>query len=240
MVGSIIVGQGSLGALNETIELTGLGLLATGGILISGTWAGTIAFQGSIDGTTFDAIVAQPLGGGILAASTTANGRFLVGLAGFATVRLKMAAYTSGTANITAYGTQASVFMRANVVVAGATDSTMIGNRGSRLNIDLAQASTYTNITGNATTTVKTGSGVLTGLLIGDNTTNGTVTVYDNTAGSGTKILGPIQIGTPSGGLLSTSGQQGPVFLPVYIPFTTGCTVVTAGSSNNSVGTYHA
>lgn len=101
----------------------------------------------------------------------------------------------------------------------------------------LAQISiedTYSNLTGNSTTTVKSGMGILTAILIGNNTTGGTATIYDNTAASGTKIA-TLTFGTPSGGLLSSSGQFGPAIVPVGAGFATGLTVVLAGSTSNNI-----
>lgn len=96
----------------------------------------------------------------------------------------------------------------------------------------------YRNITGNSTVTVKSGGGVVRGISINDNTTGGTITIYDNTAASGTKI-GTMQIGTPSGGLLSTSGQPGPNYVTMTAEFTTGLTIVTTGSASNDITVYY-
>lgn len=96
----------------------------------------------------------------------------------------------------------------------------------------------YRNITGNTTVTVKSGGGVIRGISINDNTTGGIVTVYDNTAGSGTKIA-TFQVATPSGGLLSSSGQPSAVYITMTAEFTTGLTIVTSGSSSNNVTAYY-
>lgn len=97
----------------------------------------------------------------------------------------------------------------------------------------------FRNITGNATTVVKSGAGTLVGIQINNNSTGGTVTIYNNTAGSGTKIA-TLTIGSPSGGLLSTSGTPGPVLLgAVSVAFSIGLTVVTSGSGNNDVTAYY-
>lgn len=97
----------------------------------------------------------------------------------------------------------------------------------------------YHNITGNATTTVKASAGLLRGICLNNNTTGGVVTVYDNTAASGTKIM-TLQLGTPSGGLLSSSGSPGPVNLPVLdVRFNTGLTIVTSGSTSNNITVYY-
>lgn len=97
----------------------------------------------------------------------------------------------------------------------------------------------YKNLTGNATTVVKGSGGILHSISINNNTTGGSVTIYDNTAASGTKIA-TIQIGTPSGGLLSTTGNPGPAQIgPLGAVFVNGLTVVTSGASSNNVTIYY-
>lgn len=98
---------------------------------------------------------------------------------------------------------------------------------------------TYRNLTGNATTTVKSSSGTLHGICINDNSTGGSIVVYDNTSATGAKI-GTFQIGTPSGGLLSTAGTPVSSFLgPLGCEFTTGLTIVTSGSSSNNITIFY-
>lgn len=90
-------------------------------------------------------------------------------------------------------------------------------------------------ISGNHTTAVKSTAGTLHSIVIGNNSTGGTVTVYDNTAASGTVIC-VLTMGTPSGGLLSTTGTPGPnTVCGLDIGFNTGLTVVTAGSNSNDI-----
>lgn len=79
----------------------------------------------------------------------------------------------------------------------------------------------YTNITTATTTTVKSGRGTLTRLVI-NTTAAGTITLYDNTAGSGTKI-----------GTLKASVGEGTYMYGVR--FTTGLTIVTAAASDVTV-----
>lgn len=93
----------------------------------------------------------------------------------------------------------------------------------------------YHNITGNSSVTVKSTSGVLMGILVNNNSTDGVVTIYDNTAASGT-LFGTLQLGSPSGGLLSSSGTPGPGgWTALNVTFTTGLTVVTTGSTSNNI-----
>lgn len=104
------------------------------------------------------------------------------------------------------------------------------------LNISIKGGQTYTRVTGNTTTTVRTGRGYLHGIIIADNRTGGQVTLYDNTAGSGTIIM-QLEIGTPGGGILNPgSGSPGPNFVgPLGLNYTTGLTVVTSGSTTNDI-----
>lgn len=84
------------------------------------------------------------------------------------------------------------------------------------------QAFNYTNIATATTTTVKTGGGVL-HLITINTTVASAITVYDNTAGSGTKIA-----------TIAASPAIGSTF--VYdVSFTTGLTIVTAGNSDITV-----
>jgi hypothetical protein len=79
----------------------------------------------------------------------------------------------------------------------------------------------YQNITSATTTTVESGSGVLRRIVLGT-TAAGAITIYDNTAGSGTKIA-----------TLKASIAEG-----VYTfdcRFSTGLTIVTAGASDLTV-----
>lgn len=79
----------------------------------------------------------------------------------------------------------------------------------------------FTNITTNTTTTVKDRRGVLKAIVV-NTTAAGAITIYDNTAASGTKI-----------GTLKSSIVEG-----VYeynCRFFTGLTIVTAASSDITV-----
>lgn len=81
----------------------------------------------------------------------------------------------------------------------------------------LANGNSYSNITTAATTTVKSGAGVLDRLVINTGGTGSTATIYDNTAASGTKIA------------TLTTATQGTILYNVR--FGTGLTVVTASGT---------
>lgn len=78
------------------------------------------------------------------------------------------------------------------------------------------------HISTNSTTTVKSGAGVLAGIFIGTPGATDTITIYDNTAGSGT-VLSVINDGTSSANMLT--------FPSPGIAFSTGLTLVVAGTT---------
>ena len=79
-----------------------------------------------------------------------------------------------------------------------------------------------TNIATATTTTIKSGVGVCVAITLNE-TNAGIITVYDNTAGSGTKIA-----------TIAAGAAAGTVF-PYMCQFTTGLTVVTAGADDITV-----
>jgi len=79
----------------------------------------------------------------------------------------------------------------------------------------------YKNITTATTTVVKSGPGVLFGIVV-NGTAAGTITIYDNTAGSG-NLIGTLKASITEG--LYSFGCR----------FSTGLTIVTAAASNITV-----
>jgi len=82
----------------------------------------------------------------------------------------------------------------------------------------------FLNLTGAATTTVKSGTGVLAGISLNNGTASSTITIYDNTAGSGTIIM-KLSPGSVS--------QFGSVYMGIDAEFSTGLTVVTTVASTD-------
>lgn len=88
---------------------------------------------------------------------------------------------------------------------------------------------TPTHITSATTTTAKSGAGILHSITINKAVAAATITVFDNTAGSGT-VLALITFGAA---LLSDP----PNTATYDIAFTTGCTIVTSGATDITVST---
>lgn len=84
----------------------------------------------------------------------------------------------------------------------------------------------YTNISTATTTVVKSGAGFLHLIVIGKHVASNAITIYDNTAASGTKIS------TITPGTLLTDP---PIQATYDVVFSTGLTVVTAGASDITV-----
>lgn len=86
----------------------------------------------------------------------------------------------------------------------------------------------YINITTNATTVIKSTAGMFYGFTVNNNgfTTAGTITVYDNSAGSGTKIgTWVLAISPPGTTVLATDYVPA---VQLSVAFATGLTFVTA------------
>lgn len=95
----------------------------------------------------------------------------------------------------------------------------LFANSGSTAVI--TEGHNFSNIATATTTTVKSGSGVLRRITV-NTTAAGAITVYDNTAGSGTKIA-----------TLPSSAVVGPY--EYGVKFATGLTIVTAAASDITV-----
>ena len=93
--------QGTAGVLNANVELTVAGA-AGAAIQVSGTWAGTLTFQSTINGTDWVSHNGTVYGGASITnvSTTTANGAWAFRVSGALKIRAIMSLYTSGTATI--------------------------------------------------------------------------------------------------------------------------------------------
>lgn len=91
-----------------TYQIAGQGSI---GINISGTWSGTITFQGSVgpsSSSTFDSILGFPSNSTTGVTTTTGNGTWFFTIAGLSQVRVIFTSYTSGTASVIQRSTTAA------------------------------------------------------------------------------------------------------------------------------------
>lgn len=71
------------------------------GLQITGTFTGTVSFEGSLDCQTYVALNMHPLNSTVAASSATAVGAWSSNVGGVSCVQARMSSYTSGTAVVT-------------------------------------------------------------------------------------------------------------------------------------------
>ena len=116
------------------------------GIQITGTWAGTITFQGTVDNVNYASILVAPSTSLTPVSTTTANGMWTAGTGGLSAVRVVFTAYTSGTAAVTQRVAQ----------VAQRSSGTSGGGSGTVTSVDASVPSALLAITGGPITTTGT------------------------------------------------------------------------------------
>jgi len=100
--GMLMSGQQNIAALNALLILPTTGL-ASLSFSIAGTWVGTLAFQSSLDGITWNTLLVTD-NTGTLVTQTTINGIFIAAVATQRFYRVIATAWTSGTATLVYYG----------------------------------------------------------------------------------------------------------------------------------------
>lgn len=93
------INSGSLAATGSvTINTAGFGTVS---VQVTGTYVGTIAFEGATDQTNFVAVNCTPPNSATAETTTITTGVWTCTVAGLRMFRARMSAYTSGTAVIT-------------------------------------------------------------------------------------------------------------------------------------------
>ena len=97
-----IAGSGTLGALNAEIVINADGA-STVALDLRGTFNLTVELAGSVDGTNWTLLAVRSMAGGSYLAAVTgaAAGAWVAACAGFAKIRARVTAYTSGAATAT-------------------------------------------------------------------------------------------------------------------------------------------
>lgn len=96
-----LTAQGTLSVANDAVVMPTMNCGCVSFQLFSGAWSGTVTFEGTIDGTNWVAINADPMPTGAAATSTTAQGLFQVPCAGLSQVRARLSTATSGSITVT-------------------------------------------------------------------------------------------------------------------------------------------
>lgn len=210
-------------------------------------------FESTQDGSTWNAVATLRMSAAgsspVTTASLTTTDQYVIPVVGQG-VRVRISTYGSGT--ITAYGiTKRGPLPINNVIVAGGINNAS-ADSGAPVKIGMkvaaplsgltagnrqdALASTggnlfveeggkaFANITTAATTPVKSGAGILGRIIVNTPVNSATITIYDNTAASGTKI-----------GTITLPASATPITFAYDVFFATGLTIVTSGATDITV-----
>lgn len=108
--------SGSLAGAAQVVTLALAGQSAAAA-QITGTWAGTITFEGSLDGTTWNPINAVSASTSTPQTTTTVNGLYRITPAGLQQIRVNMSAFTSGSATVLLRGSVGTGGVFANQIL---------------------------------------------------------------------------------------------------------------------------
>lgn len=106
-----VIGRGSLDAIEDTVSIILPAGCGTVGVYIKGTWSGQLNFEGTVNDTNYEAIEAS--NGTQSVNAVTTNDNYILPGAGYSKLRVRAAAWTSGTANVTF---NASIGAAANIL----------------------------------------------------------------------------------------------------------------------------
>ena len=126
---------GAINVVNGTLDISSPNQ-ATSIIQTAGTWVGTLIVEGSNDGSAWYQITEMRNMAELAVSSITSNGLYIAPTNGFALVRMRASAWTSGAVTLSVYGSDAVSLLYTDSIIKGATDGTEIGNTGDRLKVD--------------------------------------------------------------------------------------------------------
>lgn len=100
-VGNLLKSTTTVAAANDAATISGFPSVGVVGIQITGTFSATITFEATVDGTNYVALNCTPSNSGTAASTATAVGAFTVSSGGYAAIRARCSAYTSGSPVLT-------------------------------------------------------------------------------------------------------------------------------------------
>lgn len=255
-----VTATGALGALNAAVTITTPGLAGVGFQLAAGTLIGTIVAEVSYDGgTTWNANYFDQnnkLTSIVFGSANTAQAGSLIGEAGAGQYRVRVSAYTSGTANITL---RASEIADPAVLFAGVPGSTtqppttaqVAGWDGANLRVISTDSSGRQQVIGGAASgSAVAGNPVLVGGSDGANArslltdTSGRPNVVGAAAAGAAPAGNPVLLGVvaPSGNMENvvggSDGEMGVAIMGNDSSVQSNATVTTSGSTTITKGFY--
>lgn len=189
------------------------------GIQLSGTWVGTLAFEGTIDGANWFSLEAVAVLGSGSIVSTTINGQWQVVSSGLLQVRVRSTAWTSGSASVTLIANGSAAVIRAVDGVSSVISGYSATTNSTRASI---LATTYTEQLTNAQRSMSSSSANDTSAGTGARVVR--ITYYDQT------MAGPFTEDVTLNGTSSVNT------VATNICFIESMRVITAGSLGNNQG----
>lgn len=98
----------SLSVQDDAVAISTVGKGSVG-VQLSGTWTGTVTFEGTIDGTNWVAIKGTPLASTTGASTATQSGLWQVPVSGLNQFRARFSTASSGAVVVTLQSSQAEV-----------------------------------------------------------------------------------------------------------------------------------
>ena len=94
--------HGTSGTLTTSGDAVSLGLSGDGavGIELTGTWTGTVTFEGSVGGSVWVTVQAVVLATSVSVSTATANGTWVASVAGLGMIRVRASAAMTGTVTV--------------------------------------------------------------------------------------------------------------------------------------------
>ena len=100
-VGNLLKSTTTVTAAQDAATISGLPSVGSVGIQVTGTFSATITFEATVDGTNYVALNCLPSNSATTASTATTTGAFTVSSGGYAAVRARCSAYTSGSPVLT-------------------------------------------------------------------------------------------------------------------------------------------
>jgi hypothetical protein len=100
---------------------------ATMGMQVTGTFVGTVTFEGTVDNTNWVAVQVANLNDGSVTTTATAEGIFACSVAGLRQVRARISDWTSGTITVVGFGTSAGGGMSLADIDVAASETVVLG-----------------------------------------------------------------------------------------------------------------
>lgn len=203
----VVVGPSNI-TNTQSVTFTNNGLSGLG-ILITGTYTGTISVEGSVDGTTWSATTMLTLASGSPVTSVTAaTGNYQANIAGLAQFRLRGNTVASGTAVVTLRGNVSTPsIMLDNSLPAGSATIGSVGINGGSNNI--------------GSVNLRDGSG---NALTSNSTTTAAKTALDQ------NVISILGTAPTTAGFLDIKGADGNVFVRQATASNLNATVVGTGT----------